>query len=853
MATIESSTLPDALLLELTSTNEPQHECDCTGILQNHGTSIACTTHDSCTHNKVSRVCFSCLRRFCSNCFNDLHQNPSLFGCLTLSHVTYCDLHRLFRTCGLPNKDKNSQLTMTLDSINIHYKQFITKQKSSKHCRRTLRDLKGQFGGAYTISLLEFCRAYTKGNALSFSHVETEPLQAFQALNGCGRCFYRCSKKGFFASTSFLCFSRMLARIKSEQGENVHTILSMMYHLLIINFIGLIFYVGLLLIPWLLTTTLRDQATQVTDWVGLLSGHGLDALPISFGGFPTSTFSDQNSSQHFAILLPIYIFCIFAMATIYSFHLLSRNRQVFSETLNSPALTGQVAATAFSMFKYNSTESAAQTKKAHADYETNLRMAMVKKYNVGEANRTCWEKVKARGLFPMIVSFILIMASAGGLFCLDYFGIAARYNVQGRLGQYAKHYQLLMPGVFFLVKFFVERITIALVKHEVPKKIHLYNHFRAVLYYRLNFLNVCYLAVLITLSMFSEAEPEPFHYSVSIAQQIANGWCADAQSCACKPSKTGFFWYSYLVMWVYFELFTFILSILRSLVQRCVGSKSYFSPIPRIAQMWFLQCLVWCSIFHLPASVIVGFIATFLSFFLSYFKAQVLKSRPETGVYLLPSKIEFYTAFIFLLVASYVPSAILFSQTPNCGAFVNPRDVFDNVFGIFSQETTQFPVVLNQIFHYLTSPVVIWLLIICCCSAIVALSRLTRVSKSTRNKLINQLKIESYQRAQLIKQLGANFKQEDARGDALFVQWMMKVNDNPGVSRASGYSHADIRQYLLKVQRKHPNLLELIRLSSEQLQAVFLHCGCPLQIAEMLTESLQQLRNEVVLKTQRVL
>jgi hypothetical protein len=94
-----------------------------------------------------------------------------------------------------------------------------------------------------------------------------------------------------------------------------------------------------------------------------------------------------------------------------------------------------------------------------------------------------------RHLGFMVLSWIIIMGSATAVFFIDYSGLSDKYG-QKYLSVGQDFQQLVFPIVFWAIRYLIEQVSIFLVKFEVPKKIHLYNRFRSVLFYRLSFLNV---------------------------------------------------------------------------------------------------------------------------------------------------------------------------------------------------------------------------------------------------------------------------------------------------------------------------------------------------------------------------
>jgi hypothetical protein len=158
-----------------------------------------------------------------------------------------------------------------------------------------------------------------------------------------------------------------------------------MYHLILVNLIGTIIYGLMMFLPWILGERTRDGATNTLnsfDWTGLTTGLHIDSLPIGYGGFPDALWAPNDPSlTHFVVLMPIFVFLIFALATAYSWQLISANRQSLSETVSSPALLGNVSTTVFTMFEHNHTDTKRHTRSAKESFQANVFMALIKKYN----------------------------------------------------------------------------------------------------------------------------------------------------------------------------------------------------------------------------------------------------------------------------------------------------------------------------------------------------------------------------------------------------------------------------------------------------------------------------------------
>lgn len=864
---ITTSLAADPFLLELTSCISQQSPgCDCVGMMTYHGAEISCTNHAHCQQDQnLYRVCLGCMKKYCGPCFNDVHQHPLLNGCHSISWLSYVNSRDMYQRYGTPGP--NNSKVMTVEQILSHYKLAFKKPRSAKHCRTQIQGLKEKFGGVYSLTFLEFLRHYTQTTVLFFTPVDVTETRRFHSLNACGRYWYSCYKRGP-NSVNFLCFDRLLRRLQTDQGENVATVMRMMYHLLLVNFIGLIIYGLMLILPWALGKTTRDTATTVLsnfDWVGLTTGVNIDTLPIGFGGFPDSLWAPNDPSlRHFVVLLPIFVFLIFAVAALYTIQLILNNRQSLSETVSSPALLGNVSTTVFTMLEHNMmVGSKGNTRAAGESFHANVMMSLIKKFNPDQ-KQTAVQKFKSRNIFVMLLSCLLILGAAGAVFCIDYFGLSTRYG-QRYLHVGINFQQLIFPAVFWIIKYLTEQISIWLVKHEIPKKIHLYNRFRSVLFYRLSFLNVSFLISLIVVSFFHQNDTNPPHRAINVSRQIELGYCSDESQCFCPAQILGMFWYRILVVGFYFEFIMMFLSILRTILTRCCYSKNstfLFSPIPRLTQFYFIQALVWASILYLPASPVLGFLIMFVGWFFSYFKTQVLKYKPLQGVYLLPSKIQFYFSFITLILIGYVPSAILLSQHPNCGPFVSSTASNLNAFGLFTDAATDFPVVIKEIFSYGTNPLVLWLIIIAVITMIISLSQVTTVAKKDRNKLLSRLKIESHERALLIKRCGIDYFDDDYRGEELFIAWMNNILQTPleiSGSLSSEYyvSPTLLHSYLKRIHRKHPSFITLSKHNESQLKAIFQACGTPSHIAEILCRSFMDFarhyRNQQVLRQKRVI
>jgi hypothetical protein len=169
--------------------------------------------------------------------------------------------------------------------------------------------------------------------------------------------------------------------------------------------------------------------------------------------------------------------------------------------------------------------------------------------------------------------------------------------------------------------------------------------------------------------------------------------------------------------------------------------------------------------------------------------------------------------------------------------------------------------VIKEIFHYITNPLVLWLIIITLVTAIISYKRIATITKKERNKLISRLTLESHERNVLIKRLGVDFADKDQRGEELFLQWMNQAMTTPVVS-AEGESYPInstklLYNYLKRIQRKHPNFIQLSQHSQLQLKSIFQNCGCPEHIADLLVASffdfLRHYNTTNVLRQKRVL
>jgi len=865
MTTSITSLSADPFLLELTTGfTAPDQACDCVGNLSFHGTDISCTVHQSCQrdHN-LYRVCISCSKRYCSPCFNDVHQHPMLNGCHTISWLSYTNSRSMYQRFGTPNQ--HNSLTMTLGVILEQHKYFYKKAKAAKHCRNTIRILKDKYGNDYTLTFLEFLRQYTQSTALFFTPVDVTETRKFHSLNACGRYWYGCSKRTK-NSTSSCCFPRMLRQLRTDQGENVSTIMTMMYHCLLLNLIGLVLYGLMLVLPFALSSHLRDNSTNGVNWADLTTGVGIHTLPIGYGGFPDTAWAPtpgNNSGRHFVVLLPIYAFLVFAIGAVYTVVLILNNRQSLSETVSSPALLGNVSTTAFTMFEHNLANTGKNAKQAQQNFDANIRMSLIKKFNPDQ-KQSAWQKFASRKLAVMFLSILLTIAAAVLVVIIDYYGLTNKYG-QRYLKLGLGFQQLIFPFIFWIIKYLTEQLNIFFVRYEVPKQLNLYNRFRSVLFYRFNISNMFFLIALIVISFLHRNDVTPLYQSINVSRQVDLGYCNDTSECICPPQTIGMFWYRILITGFYFEIIMILLSIVRTVLTRCFVSNSafYFSPIPRLSQFYFVQSLVWVSILFLPASPVLGFLITLIGWFFSYFKIQVLKLKPESGVYLLPSKIQFYFAFILLIMIAYVPTAILFTWSPECGAFVESKSRNLTAFALFNYSATDFPVVIKEVFSYATNPLVLWLVIIASVTAIISLRHVSKIGKKTRNKLITRLKLESHERVLLIKRLGVDYKDEDNRGEKLFLQWMMdcltsKINANNTFHQNFVVDSSKmLKKYFLKIQAKHPNFIHLSKHSEEQLHNIFMGCGCPNYIADLLVISymsfLRQYKNQMIMNYKKTL
>lgn len=333
------------------------------------------------------------------------------------------------------------------------------------------------------------------------------------------------------------------------------------------------------------------------------------------------------------------------------------------------------------------------------------------------------------------------------------------------------------------------------------------------------------------------------------------------------------FWYQFLVMGLGFEVFMFVCSLFKYLFVSCLcrpcGVKpGYFAPIPRLCQTMFLQALMWCGLIYLPGGVVIATISNVVVLLLSFIKASLFKRKPNSGVYLLPSKIQFYTSFALLLITSYAPTAIFMADSTvvECGPFATSKLTGIAPLAMFVERTNNLPTIIREIFSYATNPFVLWIFIITNLAVIFSFSALAKISKKVRDKLSTQLKMESTERVHLLGALGVSGSSVDARGEKLFVSWIEFVlnsqyevastadiyNDtkHTRVAHSTPLDTHKLHTHLIKIQRKHPNLLKLVKLTNQQLLHAFQNCGVPENDAHTLLLSFLTFRNERLIHTQ---